>query len=107
MTARPTNTELDALIEELTVDAYGEDEQLGGFLVGAEDALVEGERASLVGVEVEVIKLDAGPDLTSSLLARVRREGRTYEVTLTDLIFEPNSELGRVVAALRRWQGRK
>lgn len=107
MSARPTNAELDALIEELTVDAYGDDEQLGGFLVGAEDALVKGERALLIGIEVEVVKLNAGPDLSSGLLARVRREGRTYEVTLTDLTFLRGSELGTVVAALRRWQGRK
>ena len=37
-----TTAALDALIEELTVDAYGDEEQLGGFLVGAEGALVRG-----------------------------------------------------------------
>ena len=37
-----TTAELDALIEELTVDAYGDEEQLGGFLVGAEEARVHG-----------------------------------------------------------------
>jgi hypothetical protein len=35
-----TAAELDALIEELTVDAYNDEEQLSGFLVGAEEALV-------------------------------------------------------------------
>lgn len=35
-----TAAELDALIEELTVDAYGDEEQLSSFLVGAEEALV-------------------------------------------------------------------
>jgi len=37
---RPTAKQLDALIEDLTTDAHGEDEQLSGFLVGADDALV-------------------------------------------------------------------
>ena len=37
-----TTAELDALIEELTIDAYGDEEQLGGFLVGAEEALSAG-----------------------------------------------------------------
>ena len=38
---------LDALIEELTVDAYGDEEQLGGFLTGAEDrSLSERSRPS-------------------------------------------------------------
>jgi hypothetical protein len=53
-----TAAELDALIEELTVDAYNDEEQVSGFLVGAEEAFVSG------------------------------------------------SELGVVVAAYRRWQGR-
>lgn len=39
-----TAAELDALIEELTVDAYNDEEQLSGFLVGAEEALICGER---------------------------------------------------------------
>ncbi len=33
------STDLDALIEDLTLDAYGEEEQLTGFLTGAEEAL--------------------------------------------------------------------
>ena len=37
-----TTAALDALIEELTVDAHNDDEQLSGFLVGAVEALVRG-----------------------------------------------------------------
>lgn len=98
--------QLDALIEDLTTDAYGDDEQLSGLLVGADEALVRGERASLVGADVEVMAVDAGPDARTGLLARVRRDGRTYDVALADLTFEPGSDLGLVVAAYRRWQGR-
>ena len=50
-----TAAELDALIEELTVDAYNDEEQLSGFLVGAEGALVRGEHATVAGVTVEVM----------------------------------------------------
>ena len=66
---------LDALIEQLTVDAYGDEEQLSGFLVGAEEALVRGERATIVGVTVEVMRVVCGPDARTGLTARVRREG--------------------------------
>jgi hypothetical protein len=38
-----TTAELDELIEELTVDAYNDEEQLSGFLVCADAALVRGE----------------------------------------------------------------
>ena len=103
-TVRPS--ELDALIDDLTVDAYGDEEQLSGFLAGAEEALKRGEHARIVGVEVEVIDIDAGPDARTGLTARVTRDGTTYEVTLADLAFDSASELGLVVAAYRRWQGR-
>lgn len=98
--------ELDALIDELTVDAYSDEEQLGGFLVGAEAALRRGERATLAGVEVEVLAVDCGPDARTGLLARVRHGEAEHEVSLADLHFTAGSELGLVVAAYRRWQGR-
>jgi hypothetical protein len=101
-----TAAELDALIEELTVDAYGDEEQLSGFLVGAEEALVRGEHAMIAGTPVEVTSVDCGPDARTGLTARVLREGERFEVALADLRFAPDSELGVVVAAYRRWQGR-
>lgn len=98
--------ELDALIDELTVDAYNDEEQLGGFLVGADAAIRRGERATLAGAEVEVLAVDCGPDARTGLLARVRDGEATHEVSLADLRFAAGSELGLVVAAYRRWQGR-
>jgi hypothetical protein len=56
-----TAAELDALIEELTIDAYNDEEQLSGFLAGAPEALVRGEHATVAGVTVEVIGVDCGP----------------------------------------------
>jgi hypothetical protein len=98
--------ELDALTEELTVDAYNDEEQLGGFVVGADAAIRRGERATLAGVKVEVLAVDCGPDARTGLLARVRHREATHEVSLADLRFSAGSELGLVVAAYRRWQGR-
>ncbi len=98
--------ELDALIDELTVDVYDDEEKLGGFLVGADAAIRRGERAMLAGVEVDVLAMDCGPDVRTGLLARVRRGEATHEVSLADLRFAAGSELGVVVAAYRRWQGR-
>jgi hypothetical protein len=101
-----TAAELDALIEELTVDAHNDEEQLSGFLVGAEEALVRGEQATIAGAAVEVISVDCGPDARTGLTARVLREGAKHEVAIADLTFVSGSELGVVVAAYRRWQGR-
>jgi hypothetical protein len=101
-----TTAQLDALIDELTVDAYGDDEQLTGFLTGAEEALGRGEPAQIVGIDVEVLAVDAGPDVRTGLTARVKRGDATYQVGLADLAFPEDSQLGIVVAAYRRWQGR-
>jgi hypothetical protein len=101
-----TGAELDALIEELTLDAYNDEEQLSGCLVGAEEALVRGEHATVAGVTVEVMSADCGPDARTGLTARVLRDGTKHEVALADQTFAADSALGVVVAAYRRWQGR-
>lgn len=107
MTETARLSRLDALIEELTVDAHDDEEQLSGFLVGVEGMLRRGEPAQIIGVEVNVAGVDVGPDARTGLIARITRDGKTYEVALADLTFAPGSELGLVVAAYRRWQGRK
>jgi hypothetical protein len=62
-----TTAQLDALIDELTLDAYDDDEQLSGFLTGAEEAPRRGEPAQIVGIDVEVLEIDAGPDVSHRL----------------------------------------
>lgn len=106
MTGRLSVAQLDALVDEITIDAYDDEEQLTGFLVGAQEALLRGESAHLVGVEVEVLAVDAGPDVRSALTARVRREGTRYEVAYADVTFAAGSQSGLVASAYRRWQGR-
>jgi len=41
-----TAAALDALIDELTIDAHNDEEQETGFLVGAEEALVRARELS-------------------------------------------------------------
>jgi hypothetical protein len=101
-----SSAQLDALIEELTVDAYNDEEQETGFQVGAEEALVRGERARLAGHEFEVRAVIHGPDVRTGLRACVRgQDGMSHEVALSDLEFPHESELGTVVAAYKRWLG--
>jgi len=101
-----TAAQLDALIDEFTTDAYGDEEQLAGFLTSAEQALRRGESARIVGIDVVVFDVDVGPDARTGLTARVKRGDETYEVGLADLVFQRDSQLGIVVSAYRRWQGR-
>jgi hypothetical protein len=101
-----TAAALDALIEELTVDAYNDEEQLSGFLVGADEALLRGQQATIAGVTVEVVSIDCRRDARTGLTARVLRDKTSHEVVLEDLTFAADSALGVVVTAYRRWQGR-
>lgn len=96
---------LDALIDELTVDAYGDEEQLSGFLTGAEAALVVGEIATVAGVEIRIVAVDCGPDARRGLIAVCERDRRRFELSLADIALGEFSELGQVVAAYRRWLG--
>lgn len=104
MTPTKQLRELDALIEDLAGGAYNDGEHLADFLIAADEALLGPEPAWLAGIEVQVIDVDAGSDARTGLTARVRRNDQAYEVALTDLTLAADSQLGRIVAAYRRWQ---
>ena len=52
-----SDEELDALVEEATVDAYGDEEQLGGFAVMIEDNLEVPFETTVLGVTVTIQKI--------------------------------------------------
>jgi hypothetical protein len=53
-----SDAELDALVEQATVDAYDEYEQLASFHVVLEERLAVPFRTTVLGVEVTVTKID-------------------------------------------------
>jgi hypothetical protein len=97
--------ELDRLIDDLTVDCYGDEERLTGFLTGAEEALVVGEIATIAGVEISVMAVDSPSDLRRGLTAVCQRNGQRFELSLADIRFAEASRLGRIADAYRRWLG--
>ena len=100
-----SSAELDALIEELTIDCYNDEEQLTGLLTGAEEALVIGETATIAGTEIRIVAVDCPSDTRRGLTAVCERDGQHFELSLADLRFADASELGRVTDAYRRWLG--
>ncbi|MFC9285633.1 hypothetical protein [Streptomyces sp. NPDC057052] len=54
--------ELEAMVEEATVDAYGEDEQLTGLFTMLEEYLDLPFTTAVLGVEVTVCGVDLTPD---------------------------------------------
>lgn len=100
-----STTELDTLIEELTVDCYNDEEQLIGLLTGAEEALVVGEIATVAGAEIRIIAVDCPSDIRRGLTAMCERDGHRFELSLADIRFGDTSELGRIAGAYRHWLG--
>ena len=102
----PRPHRLDALIEEATVDAYGESEQATAFLTVLEEQLALPFGATVLGGAVVVEKLDlSGAD---ELIAICRRRGRRQKVPLLDLELPvPRPKGAEWVAAYHRWSRRR
>jgi hypothetical protein len=102
----PSPHRLDALIEEATVEAYGESEQATAFLTVLEEHLALPFRATVLDEAVVVEKIDlSGAD---ELLAICRRGGKRQKVRLLDLELPvPRPKGAEWVAAYHRWSRRR
>ncbi len=76
--------QIDALIEEIVVDAYGAAEQLWSFRQVFEDTARFPFTAEVAGTDVEVIEIDFDGDDRHGLAAICRREGEHHRVALLD-----------------------
>jgi hypothetical protein len=98
---------IDALIKEVTVDAYDEGEQLEAFRQAFEDSDGLPFAAQVVGMDVEVVEVEFDGNVLRGLVARCRRGGQQHTVALLDVT--PSTEVEPAVAELlaahRRWAG--
>jgi hypothetical protein len=78
-----SKTKLEALIEDAVVDAYGEDEQTGGFFTMIEEHLALPFTVSILGAEKVVEKVDRLRD--GRIVAVSRREGVKQRIEILDL----------------------
>jgi hypothetical protein len=93
--------ELDALVEEATVDAYGDEEQLGGFAVMIEDNLELPFETTVLGMTVTVQKII---QTDSGIVADCVRDGHHQAISVLDLLLpEPPPEGAEWIAAYRHW----
>jgi hypothetical protein len=106
MKSKKSNGELDALIDEIIVDAEGDDEQLWALRQGLEDELELPQEAFVIGEAVTVLSIDYEGNERRGLTARCRREeGTEYQVAACDLFFPRGTMAARCIAAYRRWLG--
>lgn len=100
------NVDLDELIEEITVDAYGDDEQLWAFRQVIEDEVKLPTDGFIIDEPVKIIKIDYDGNERRGLTATCRREdGSKHVVAAADITFPRSSNSGQYLAAYRKWLG--
>lgn len=99
-------TDLDGLIEAITTDAHGDDEQLWAFRQTFEDEVTLPADGFVIGEPVSVIEFDYDGNTRRGLTARCRRaDGSVHVVAASDVALPERSPGARFLAAYRRWLG--
>jgi hypothetical protein len=97
--------DLDDLIAEITVDAYG-DEGYWSFLQALTDDAEVPLHGTIAGAAVRVEAFDFDGNERHGITARVMRDGTPYVVSLDVHVADDAAPTAfRVIAAYRRWLG--
>jgi hypothetical protein len=97
---------LDELIEEITIDANGVDEQLWAFRQAIEDHVPVPCEATVAGAPVQVLGFDYDGNTLRGLTAVcLGPDGRKHTVSASDVLIPESVESGRYLAAYRKWIG--
>jgi hypothetical protein len=95
--------QLNEMIQEAVVDAYGEEEQTGGFLTMLEDNLALPFSTNILGAEAVVEKIDLTND--SRIVAVCRRGKVRQRIGILDLpLPTPAPARAEWIAAYRYWR---
>ena len=101
---RISKARLAAMIEEATVDAYGESEQITGWYTMIEEHLALPFETSMLGVLVKVVALDVRGD--NGIVAICTRGRERQSVPILDLPLPlPRPEGVEWIEAYRHWIG--
>src|ERR1700722_2068171 len=97
-----SKAKLEKLIEEAVVDAYGEEEQVGGFFTMMEEHLALPFSATILGVDVVVEKVDM---IQSRIVAICRRNKIRQKIEILDLPLPTPAPAGAEwIAAYHHWR---
>ncbi|WP_405152139.1 calcium-binding protein [Sphaerisporangium sp. NBC_01403] len=97
-----SKAELEPLVEQTTVDAYDEGEQISGFHVMLEEHLAVPFKTTVLGVEVTVKKIDLLPG--SGIAAICGRGPHRQAIGILDLpLPTPPPEGSEWIDAYRHW----
>ncbi|MDY7079082.1 MAG: calcium-binding protein [Chloroflexota bacterium] len=87
------------------MDCYGEHEEFAGVMCTLGDELRFPFKATVVGESVEVVGIDGGRSgLRRGIVARVRRGGQEYRVSLAELeLVDPDLVSAEWLEVYRCW----
>lgn len=98
-----TQAELDALIEEATVDCYNDHEQITGLFTMIDEHLAVPFDTEVLGVTVTVMKIDLTID--HEIIAICRRDTHEQTIPVLDLPLPTPPPVGAEwIEAYRRWR---
>lgn len=104
--ATPRRDDLQILVEEIIVDAYGDAEQLWAFRQAFDDNLRVPCAATVVGAPVTVVKFDFDGNERRGLTATCRLpDGSQCTVSAADIRLPAGDPHERYIAAYRKWMG--
>src|SRR5438552_9455359 len=87
---------LDTLIDEITLDAHGDDEKFWAFRQAFEDNIVVPVDAFVIGEPVSVIAFEYDGNARRGLTARCRRaDGAEHVVAAYDVVLPENADAKR------------
>ena len=96
--------ELEAMIDEATVDAYNEDEQLTGLFTMLQENLAVPFTTTVLGVEVVVRGVGLTPD--GRIVALCSRDRVRQAIGILELpLPSPGPEGAEWIEAYRQWAG--
>ncbi|MGZ4327709.1 MAG: hypothetical protein ACXVXL_06680 [Solirubrobacteraceae bacterium] len=97
-----TQTEMDALIEQATVDCYNDHEQITGLFTIIDEHLAVPFDTEVLGVTVTVTKIDLTVD--HEIIATCRRDTHKQTIPALDLPLPTPPPVGAEwIEAYRRW----
>ena len=100
---RLSRTRLDELVEEATIDAYGDAEQAAGFYTMMENDLATPFSKQVLGAEVTVERVDMTD--SDEIVAVCKRGGKRQRIPILDLpLPSPPPKGDEWIAAYRHWR---
>jgi hypothetical protein len=96
--------DLDVMIEQITIDAYDDDEALCAFRQAFEDNVKLPADGFVIGEPVSVIAVGYDGNERCGLTAKCRREdGSEHVVAVSEVVLPQGSAGARHIAAYRKW----